>query len=134
MAVISYGLDKEVFTKLEAEKQHFKVWKAKASDISDYVATWGVVRFWALSRSKKGKDGKDELDGKSYYAWKVAREVLCLVINHNWGIKSDVCTKHFQSQFYNLDINKQILIAELLIEIADTIQFWTMRFDENLDV
>ena len=134
MAVISYGLDKEVFNKLDAEKQHFKVWKAKASDISDYVATWGVVRFWALSRSKKGKNGRDESDGKSYYTWRVAREVLCLVINPSWGIKSDLNTNDFQNKFYELDVKQQILIAELLIEIADTIQFWTMRFDETLDV
>ena len=133
MPVISYGLDREVFQELEKGRKNLKEWKGKASDISDYVASWGIVRFWALSRSSKEKGGKNTSDGKNYFAWEVARKVLCRVIDKSWEIKPGMETEMFQHEFYKLDINDQVLLAELLMEIGETIQFWTMRFSDSAE-
>ncbi len=91
MAVVPHELDVEVFTKLNrrAEKEEFDKWKGKASDIAGYVASWGVIRFWSLSLSTIGKGGQQssgqEFD-QNYYAWEVARKVLCTIVRQDMGI------------------------------------------------
>jgi len=36
-------------------------------------------------------------------------------------------TQQFQERLGNLNFRQQVLLSDLLIEIAETIQFWTMR-------
>lgn len=138
MPVIPHELDLHVFSKLNkrAKPNEFDNWKGKASDISSYVATWGVVRFWALSCSQKAKGGQlhsgDDFN-QNYYAWKVAREVLCTLVKEDIKINQDMNPIDFQETFKNLSDTQQVCLSELLIEIGDTIQFWTMRIKDCLD-
>jgi hypothetical protein len=136
MAVQGYELDRKVFQNLQPGQQQLDNWKGKASGIADYVATWGVERFWAMSRSPQllgghvpsSDQGSDEQ--RSYFAWGVARVVLCDILGQELNIRSDMTTEEFQNRFSQLGFKQQILLTDLLIEIADTIQFWTMRIDD----
>jgi hypothetical protein len=135
MAVIGYELDKKVFQNLQRgqEQEQLKHWKPKASGIADYVASWGVERFWAMSRSPILRHGnlpsadQGTEEQRSYFAWGVARVVLCEIVGQDLEINSEMNTQEFQNRFSQLDFRQQILLTDLLIEIADTIQFWTMR-------
>ncbi len=136
--VESYYLDKKVFNKLKQGETNLEKWKGRASEIGDYVATWGLIRFWAMSHSNLLKNGqlpdlnnfnKEQGQGR-YFAWDVARKVLCEVIGDDFKIEQSMDTKQFQDKLDELSFNEQIVITELLIEISETIQFWTMRFDE----
>ena len=133
MAVIAYGLDEKVLEKLQAATKDLKPddWKGKASEISDYVATWGLVRFWALSHSKQERGGKKTKDGMSYVSWKVAREVLCFLVGQEFALKPKLDALSFKEKLENLDFEKQVLLAELLMAIGDSVQFWTMRLTED---
>ena len=146
MSIDFYNFDKKVFAKLNryTKEEEFKTWQAEASNIAEYIATWGVVRFWAVSRSYEEKDGKtgngsqsidDELypdDGKrKFFTWKVARLVLCEILNSKLRIKADLSTQDFNDQFEKISSNNQVMIADLLIEISDAIQFWTMRIKDS---
>ena len=133
MPVVSYGLDEKVLEKLQSETKGLeaKEWKGKASEISDYVATWGLVRFWALSHSTQGRGGEKSDDGKSYLTWKIAREVLCFLVGKEFDLKPKIDAVSFKEKLKTLDFEKQVLLAELLIAIADSIQFWTMRLTEK---
>jgi len=136
MAVQGYDLDKQVFQYLQPGQQQLENWKGKASGIADYVATWGVERFWAMSRSPQllgghvpsSDQGNDEQ--RSYFAWGVARVVLCNILGKELNIKAEMTTQEFQDCFSQLGFKQQILLTDLLIEIAETIQFWTMRIDD----
>ncbi|WP_019488115.1 hypothetical protein [Kamptonema formosum] len=135
-AVSFYELDSKVFEELNNIKDDIKDWYAEASTIADYVATWGVLRFWALSKSTKSKGGENSLDGKKYAAWDVGRKVLCHIVGSELGIKEDDSTETFRAKFDNdkLDMNQQILLTDLLLEIADTVQFWAVRLKEVHDL
>lgn len=136
MGFQGYDLDKKVFEKLQPAQEQLKNWKGKARGIADYVATWGVERFWAMSRSPLLLGGnvpssnKEKQEKRSYFAWDVARVVLCDIIGKELKIRSDMTTEEFQDRFSQLDFQQQIVLTELLIEIAETIQFWTMRMDD----
>ena len=133
MPVQSYELDKLVFQNLQSGQQQLRDWKGKASGIADYVATWGVERFWAMSRSPllRGGDVPDPNQGtddqRSYFAWGVARVVLCDILGSELNIQANMTTEDFQNRFSQLNFRQQVLLSDLLIEISDTIQFWTMR-------
>ncbi len=135
MGVIHYELDKKVFEKLKEGKQSLDNWQGAASGIADYVASWGLERFWAMSRSPvlreggipEADSGKDE--ERRYFAWAVARLVLCEVVGE-LGIRQDMTTQEFQNKLMELNFNEQVLLADLLIEISATIQFWTMRLKD----
>ncbi|VEP14888.1 conserved hypothetical protein [Hyella patelloides LEGE 07179] len=134
MAISLNSIDYEVFKRLEHRKNDLGNWQGKASEISDYVATWGILRFWALS-FKKDEENSSKV---SYFAWQVAREVLCQIIDDSWGIDKDTLINEFNEKLYNDDPNllnvqtqRQMVIAELLIEIGDTVQFWTNRFKDS---
>ena len=146
-----YEIDSLVFDELEPHKSTIEHWYGKASEIGDYVATWGVLRFWVMSRSQalhgnaqdrqtssqQSQDRSDKQeDEKSYIAWAVARKVLCNIAGTHFGIAEDLDTKQFKEKFYdsNLTFNHQILLSELLIEIADAVQFWAVRFKEEHDM
>ncbi len=139
MGVIHYELDKKVFEKLKQGKETLKDWQGAASGIADYVASWGLERFWAMSRSPVLKEGSiPEADaGKNeerrYFAWDVARLVLCELIRDELNISSDMTTQEFQEQLAKLNFNEQVLLADLLMEISATIQFWTMRLRDAKD-
>ncbi|KKD37829.1 hypothetical protein [Limnoraphis robusta] len=137
--VVSYELDREVFQLLKAGAgsiEQIKQWQGAASGIADYVSNWGVVRFWAMSRSLRllngeipdANEGSDEQ--RRYFAWGVARVVLCKIVGNDLNIRSNMTTDEFQERFQNLNFNEQVLLTDLLIEIADTIQFWTMRLKD----
>ncbi len=137
--VKSYELDREVFSELERGKdtENLKKWQGVASNIASYVSTWGVERFWAMSRSLRliggvipefNDIGSDE--AKRYFAWAVARIVLCNIVGNDLGINADMTTKEFQERYQKLNFNQQTLLIELLLQIADTIQFWTMRIKD----
>jgi hypothetical protein len=136
MAVDTYKLDLKVFENLQPGQQQLKDWKGKASGIADYVATWGVERFWAMSRSPLVRGGNlpDPNQGneeqRSYFSWGVARVVLCDILGNELNISKDMPTANFQQQFAQLNFKQQVLLTDLLIEIAETIQFWTMRMDD----
>jgi hypothetical protein len=136
MAVDTYKLDLKVFKNLQTGQQQLKDWKGKASGIADYVATWGVERFWAMSRSPLVRGGNlpDPNQGneeqRSYFSWGVARVVLCDILGNELNISKDMPTANFQEQFAQLNFKQQVLLTDLLIEIAETIQFWTMRMDD----
>ncbi|MFP4134961.1 MAG: hypothetical protein ACLFRN_11940 [Halothece sp.] len=143
MAVQGYDLDKKVFQNLQPEQQQLENWKGKASGIADYVATWGVERFWAMSRSPLLRGGnvsdpKQEEEQRSYFAWGVARVVLCDILGKELNIQADMTTEQFQNRFSQLNFRQQVLLSDLLMEISDTIQFWTMRIadanENNSDV
>lgn len=133
MAVQGYDLDKKVFQNLQPGQSQLRDWKGKASGIADYVATWGVERFWAMSRSPllRGGDVPDPSQGneeqRSYFAWGVARVVLCDILGSELNIKANMTTEEFQNRFSQLNFRQQVLLSDLLMEISDTIQFWTMR-------
>jgi hypothetical protein len=139
MPVSSYELDREVFQHLKTGVEGLKDWQGAASGIADYVASWGVERFWAMSRSPVLKDGviPDAAAGseeqRRYFAWGVARVVLCKIVGNDLRIQPKMTTADFQERFRNFDFNQQVLLTDLLIEIADTIQFWTMRLKDVKD-
>lgn len=139
MPVSSYELDREVFIKLERGKAQLGDWKGAASGIADYVASWGIERFWAMSRSARLLGGQLPDAGvgteeeRRYFAWSVARAVLCQIVGGELGIRQDMTSNDFQARFRQLDFNEQVLLTELLMEIADTVQFWTMRLDDAND-
>ncbi len=136
MSVTSYELDREVFRLLNGGTNSLGDWQGAASGISDYVASWGVERFWAMSRSSvllgggvpNAAGGSDEQ--RRYFAWGVARVVLCNIVGSHLNIKADMTTEQFQERFRSLNFNQQVLLTDLLIEISDTIQFWTMRIKD----
>ncbi len=146
-----YEIDSLVFDELEPYKNTIEHWYGKASEIGDYVANWGVLRFWVMSHSEalhgnaedrqtssqqSQDNGDKQEDQKSYIAWAVARKVLCDIAGTHFDIKEDMDTKKFKEKFYdtNLTFNRQILLSELLIEIADAVQFWAVRFKEEHDM
>ena len=142
MGVEGYDLDKQVFQNLQPGQQQLGDWKGKASGIADYVATWGVERFWAMSRSPLLRGGEvpsaeqGNEEQRSYFAWGVARVVLCQILGKELNIQANMTTEQFQNRFSQLDFRQQVLLSDLLIEISDTIQFWTMRMadaNENND-
>ncbi len=67
-----------------------------------------------------------------YFAWSVARITLCRILGQELQIREDMTTEQLSQRFENLNINQQTLITEMLLEIADTIQFWTMRLKDTL--
>jgi hypothetical protein len=69
---------------------------------------------------------------KRYFAWSVARITLCRILGQELQIREDMTTEQLSQRFENLNINQQTLITEMLLEIADTIQFWTMRLKDTL--
>lgn len=141
MAVEFYELDQRVHQKLAVRSQtpeQHKQWYGKASQIAEYVSSWGMVRFWALSRSQVARGGRnaenqDGEGGENYFAWKVAREILCELVGNDLNIQEDLITDVFQQRFYALSFNQQVLLTDLLLEIAETIQFWSVRLKEALD-
>ncbi|WLT40396.1 hypothetical protein NON20_24245 (plasmid) [Synechocystis sp. B12] len=60
----------------------------------------------------------------------MARVVLCRVLGSDLSIQANMDTVAFQARLQQLNYNQQILMSEVLIEIADTIQFWTMRLKD----
>lgn len=136
MPAMSYDLDQKVFQALKPGIAQLDDWKGAASGIADYVATWGVERFWAMSRSSVLKGGglpdasSGNADQKRYFAWGVARVVLCQIAGADLRIQPEMTTDQFQTQFRDLGFNQQVLMTDLLIEIADAIQFWTMRITD----
>jgi len=60
----------------------------------------------------------------------VARIVLAEVAGAELGIRSDMTTHEFQERLGQLTFNQQVLMSDLLITIAETIQFWTMRLKD----
>ena len=136
MTVQTYELDKKVFQHLQPGQQQLADWKGKASGIADYIATWGLERFWAMSRSPllRGGDVPEPNQGneeqRSYFAWGVARLVVCEILGRDLQIEATMTTQQFQDRLGHLDFRQQVLLTDLLIEIAETIQFWTMRMDD----
>ncbi|MDB9315008.1 hypothetical protein PN462_17980 [Spirulina sp. CS-785/01] len=140
MSVEPYELDREVFNYLQEGVEQINDWQGAASGIAEYVATWGVERFWAMSRSLRLRgggvpDSANETDEQKrrYFAWGVARVVLCELVQQELQVKAEMDTQDFQNQFRGLDLNQQVLLVDLLMEIADTIQFWTMRLKDAKD-
>jgi hypothetical protein len=66
-------------------------------------------------------------DQRSYFAWGVARIVLCQILGQELQINPEMTTQQFQERLGNLNFRQQVLLSDLLIEIAESIQFWTMR-------
>lgn len=136
MTVQTYALDQKVFTRLQPGQAQLRDWKGKASGIADYIATWGLERFWAMSRSPllRGGDVPDPNSGndeqRSYFAWGVARVVVCEILGTDLQIQATMTTQEFQQRLSHLNFHQQVLLSDLLIEIAETIQFWTMRMDD----
>lgn len=134
MPVSYYDLDQQVFRSLKPGINQLGQWKGKASGIADYVASWGIERFWAMSRSSRitgGAIAEDQnQEAQSYFTWAVARIVLCEVVGNNLKINSNMTTEAFQERFAQLNFNQQVLLVDLLMEIAQTIQFWTMRIED----
>jgi hypothetical protein len=136
MSVIHYDLDQRIFAQLNIGANRLNDWQGAASGIADYVANWGVERFWAMSRSSILRGGitpnfeaaTDEQ--RRYFAWGVARIVLCQIIGGDLQINDAMTTEQFQERFRNLNFNQQVLLTDLLIEISETIQFWTMRIKD----
>jgi len=98
-----------------------------------------VERFWAMSRSPQLINGVTPDPGtgtdeqRRYFAWGVARVVLCRIVGRELRLTNAMTTAEFQSRFRDLSFNQQMLLTDLLLEIADTIQFWTMRLKQALD-
>jgi hypothetical protein len=135
MGVQNYDLDREVFRLLNEGKEQVDEWQGESSGIGDYVTSWGIERFWATSRSARLLGGKlaiaeEDKHKYRYFAWDVARQVLCLVVGKDLEISNDMKTADFQERLKHLNFNQQILLTDLLIEISDTVQFWTMRIKE----
>jgi hypothetical protein len=142
MAESFYDLDRAVFNTLRpgaTTLDTLRHWQGAASGIADYVATWGMERFWAMSRSPRLLGGglpdpeAPNDDAKRYFAWAAARVVLCQVVGQDFGIQAEMNTREFQNVFRELDFSQQVILSELLIEVADAIQFWTMRFKDALN-
>lgn len=139
MSIKHYDLDQKVFSQLSTGATSLRDWQGAASGIADYVASWGVERFWAMSRSPvliggvtpSATTGTDEQ--RRYFAWGVARVVLCEIIGGDLAINNTMTTEQFQERFRNLNFNQQVLLTDLLIEISETIQFWTMRIKDAQD-
>ncbi|MGY2710492.1 hypothetical protein [Thermostichus sp. MS-CIW-28] len=136
MAVEHYDLDRRVFHRLQAGIQHLQDWQGAASGIADYVATWGLERFWSMSRSMAllggaiPAAGQGNNEQRRYFAWGVARIVLGEIAGAELGIRGDMTTHEFQERLRQLTFNQQVLMSDLLIAIAETIQFWTMRLKD----
>jgi hypothetical protein len=136
MAVEHYDLDRRVFDQLHAGVAHIGDWQGAASGIADYVATWGLERFWSMSRSMAllggaiPNAGEGTNEQRRYFAWGVARIVLGEIAGAELGIRGDMTTNEFQERLRQLTFNQQVLMSDLLITIAETIQFWTMRLKD----
>lgn len=136
MAVEHYDLDRRVFTQLNKGADHLNDWQGAASGIADYVATWGLERFWSMSRSMALIGGEIPAAGQGnneqrrYFAWGVARVVLAEIVGAELQVRGDMTTDQFQERLRNLTFNQQVLMSDLLIAIAETIQFWTMRLKD----
>jgi hypothetical protein len=143
MTVKNYELDRWVLEGLRpgaTSQEQIKNWQGAASGIAEFVSSWGMERFWATSRSAQqlggqitDVDGDAEDSNRRYFAWAVAREVLCRIVGNDLQIRADMTTQEFQTQFQRLNFNKQMLLTDLLLEIGDTIQFWTMRLKDTLE-
>jgi hypothetical protein len=139
MPVSSYELDQEVFRLLKEGRAQLDNWQGAASEIADYVASWGVERFWAMSRSPvlRGgaipEAGQGSEEQRRYFPWAVARVVLCSIVRDDLGIKDTMTTEEFQNRFRQLNFNQQVLLTDLLIEISLAIQFWTMGMKDVKD-
>jgi len=142
MTVKHYELDRLVMTELQpgaTTPEQLKKWQGAASGIAEYVSSWGVERFWAMSRSPQLINGVTPDPGtgtdeqRRYFAWGVARVVLCRIVGRELRLTNAMTTAEFQSRFRDLSFNQQMLLTDLLLEIADTIQFWTMRLKQALD-
>ena len=140
MSITSYELDRWVLDGLKpgaTNLDQLKNWQGEASSIAGYVSSWGLERFWAMSRSLRLINGVIDInagtdENRRYFAWGVARVTLCNIIGANLQIQADMTTEQFQARLQQLNFNQQMLMTELLIEIADTIQFWTMRLKDAL--
>ncbi|WP_247215191.1 hypothetical protein [Synechococcus sp. C9] len=139
MAVEHYDLDRRVFDQLHRGIQHIQDWQGAASGIADYVATWGLERFWSMSRSMAllggaiPAPGQGNNEQRRYFAWGVARLVLAEIVGAELRIRGDMTTQQFQERLGELNFNQQVLMSDLLIAIAETIQFWTMRLKDARD-
>lgn len=140
MGISSYQLDERVFQQLQVGLPSLHTWQGAASNIAEYVATWGLERFWSMSRSPRllngglpSHDQGDNNNQRRYFAWGVARVVLCQILGNDLQIQADMNTADFQTRLEQLNYNQQIMLSEVLIEIADTIQFWTMRLKDAAD-
>jgi hypothetical protein len=142
MSVKHYELDRWVLEGLSQganSKDQLKNWQGAASGIAEFVSSWGMERFWAMSWSPvvlggglpDANAGSD--DQQRYFAWQVARTVLCEVVGQDLQIRADMTTPAFQARFQALSFNQQMLLTDLLLEIGDTIQFWTMRLKDTLE-
>lgn len=141
MAESFYDLDRVVHRQLQPGARNLdalKHWQGAASGIADYVATWGMERFWSMSRSPRLLGGglpdpmAPDDDPKRYFAWAAARVALCEIVGNDFNINANMTTEQFQGVFRGLTFPKQVILSELLIEVADAIQFWTMRFKDAL--
>ncbi|MCT7977597.1 hypothetical protein [Laspinema olomoucense] len=136
MPVQPYELDREVFNLLNPGVEQLKDWQGAASGIADYVASWGVERFWAMSRSQRLLGGQlpnaavGSEQERRYFAWSVARVALCKIAGTELAINPEMNTDQFQTRFRQLNFNQQVLLTDLLMEISETIQFWTMRLKD----
>ena len=138
MSITSYELDRWILDGLKpgaTSEEQIKNWQGAASGIAEYVSSWGLERFWAMSRSLKLLNGEVNInsgtdENRRYFAWGVARVTLCKIVGTNLQIQADMTTEQFQARLQQLDFNQQMLMTELLLEIADTIQFWTMRLKD----
>jgi hypothetical protein len=139
MPVSSYELDREVFQLLKLGMEQLDTWQGVASGIAEYVASWGVERFWSMSRSQALLGGRipdaaaESEEERRYFAWGAARVVLCKIVGNELRIRENMTTDEFQNRFQQLDFNQQVLLTDLLIEISSTIQFWTMRLKDARD-
>jgi hypothetical protein len=135
MTVEFYDIDYVVFNQLSLGTDTLEQWKGKASGIADYIANWGLERFWAMSRRNVGLGGVQlgknaPEDTQSYFSWGVARKVFCSIAGNNLGIREDMTTQQFQERLSQLNFHQQVMMSELLIEISEAIQFWTMRISD----
>lgn len=139
MPVSSYDLDRRVFRLLNGGMNEFETWQGAASGIADYAASWGIERFWAMSRSPAVLGGQipDSTSGneeeRRYFAWSVARQVLCEIVGTDLQIQANMTTDDFLERFRQLSFNQQVLMMDLLVEISEAIQFWTMRLKDARD-
>lgn len=142
MAMKHYELDRWVFEGLIAgatNRDQLKNWQGAASGIAEFVSSWGMERFWAMSLSPVVLGGglPDPNAGteeqRRYFAWQVARVVLCRIVGQDLQIRANMTTREFQDRFQALNFNQQMLLTDLLLEIGDTIQFWTMRLKDTLE-
>jgi hypothetical protein len=142
MSVKHYELDRWVLAGLmpgATSKDQLKNWQGASSGIAEFVSSWGMERFWAMSLSPvvlggglpDANAGSEEQ--RRYFAWQVARTVLCRIVGSDLQIRANMTTLEFQAQFQSLNFNQQMLLTDLLLEGGDTIQFWTMRLKDTLE-